>query len=145
MRFALKDTYFGELKKGKLKRLAFLGYQLLLSLVIVAFALTVVLLMGLGEHIVGGDLAQAQDVLRTKFTLVFMLVFAVFILAVGFSFANIAAKRIRDIGLPAWTTLGVFLLVVILTAVIINQQTSSIIHSLFALLLLLTPSEQFNK
>lgn len=145
MGFTLKNTYLGELKKGKLKRLPFLSYQLLLFLLIAVFSLAVVLLMGIGEHILGGDLAHAQDVLRAWFTLPFMGVFSVFMLAVCFFFANITAKRIRDIGLAAWTTLAIFLLAEILETVIINQQASSVIHGLFVLFLLLIPSEQFNK
>jgi len=144
MSLALKDTYFRKLKKGKLKRLPFLGYQLLLSVVIIVFTLTIVLLMGIGEYILGGDLAHAQEVLRDWFTIPFIFVFSTFMLAVCFSFANITAKRIRDIGLPPWTTLAIFLLVEILAAIIINQQTSSAVHGLIILFLLLTPSRQFN-
>lgn len=74
MRLSLKNICFGEVNKGTLKRLPFLGYQLLLSLLIAGFALTLVLLMDIGEHILGGNLTHAQDVLREWLSIPFMVV-----------------------------------------------------------------------
>ncbi|MBW2208518.1 MAG: hypothetical protein JRG79_16550, partial [Deltaproteobacteria bacterium] len=60
---------FGDVKTGRLMRLQYLGYSLLLSLLMFGFGLAIVLAIGAGEHIIGGDLQQAQDKLREMFTL----------------------------------------------------------------------------
>ena len=70
---------FGDVKIGRLMRLQYLGYSLLLSLLMFGFGLAIVLAIGAGEHIIGGDLQQAQDKLREMFTLPLMIVFAVVI------------------------------------------------------------------
>lgn len=44
---------------GRLGRLQYLGYSLLLSLLLFGFVLAFVLAIGAGEHIIGGDIPQA--------------------------------------------------------------------------------------
>ena len=65
----MKNVYFGEFTSGRLKRLQYLGYALLLTALLFGFILAVVLAIGAGEHLVGGDLQQAQDKLRAWFGL----------------------------------------------------------------------------
>jgi len=142
---SIKTAYFGEVSKGKVKRVAFLGYQMLLTISLFFFVLMSILSIGLGEHIIGGDLAQAQQVLRDWLTLPYFILLAVFLAVFFFSSLNVAAKRIRDIGIAGWTTLVIFLMVEILVTVIINQQAASAVHTLIVIFLLFTPSGQFNK
>ena len=63
---------FGDVKTGRLMRLQYLGYSLLLSLLMLGFGFAVVSTIGAGEHIIGGDLQLAQDKLREMFTLPFI-------------------------------------------------------------------------
>ncbi len=60
---------FGDITNGRLMRLPYLGYSLLLTLLVIGFGLAIVLAIGVGEHIVGGNLQDAQDKLREWFSL----------------------------------------------------------------------------
>ena len=99
-------SLFGDVKTGRLMRLQYLGYSLLLSLLMFGFGLAILLAIGAGEHIIGGDLQQAQDRLREMFSLPLMILFAVVIPLLVFIGVNMMAKRIRDIGLPGWRLRG---------------------------------------
>ena len=59
---------FGDITNGRLMRLPYLGYSLLLTLLVIGFGLAIVLAIGVGEHIVGGNL-QDQDKLLEWFSL----------------------------------------------------------------------------
>ena len=72
-------TLLGDITTGKLMRTQYLGYSLLLYVLMLGFGFAVVLAIGAGEHIIGGDLQQAQDKLREMFTEPAMIVFAVVI------------------------------------------------------------------
>jgi len=137
------NNYFQELSIGRLKRLPYLGYQLLLSVFIFTFIVLTIILMGVGEHIVSGDLEHAQNTIREWFTLPFLFVFALFMGAVCFSYVNIAAKRIRDTGLPGWITLVIVLLLEFIAVALISEQASYAVHMIFSLFILFTPSDQF--
>ena len=65
----------------------------------------VVALMSMTEQIMNGNLQQIQVTLTEKLGLPFMLFMVVFMLALAFASMNIAAKRIRDMGLWGWTIL----------------------------------------
>ncbi|MEA3412164.1 MAG: DUF805 domain-containing protein [Pseudomonadota bacterium] len=136
---------FADVTHGRLMRLPYLGYSLLLGLLMLGFGLGIVLAIGAGEHILGGDLQQAQDKLREWFTLPFMVVFALVSALFVFAGLNIMAKRIRDTGLPGWwTVLGI----AVLTGVVsyaVSEQACSGLHTLIWFLLLLIPAGAFNK
>ena len=59
---------------------------------------------GVAEHMIGGDLTAAQNVLREK--LARPAILGVIAAAVTFHFTNlnIIAKRARDVRLPGWIT-----------------------------------------
>ena len=136
---------FGEVKTGRLMRLPYLGYSVLLSLLMFGFVFAVVAAIGAGKHIIGGDLQQAQDQLREMFTLPAMLVFAVIMPLFVFIGANIMAKRIRDIGLPGWwMVLAIFVISGVVSYVISND-VSSALNTLIWVVLLLIPSNALVK
>jgi len=139
------NVFIGDIKTGRLLRIQYLGYSLALFLLVFVFMMLIVLAIGVGEHILGGDLQEAQAQLREWFTFPFMIVFGLFMLVMSFMSFNIMAKRIRDIGLPGW---WVILLLVILESVIsysISQQASSGLHTLSWILLVLIPTDSFAK
>jgi len=135
----------GDVRAGRLKRLQYLGYSLLLSLLVLGFGLAIALAIGAGEHIIGGDLEQAQNKLRGMFTLPLMIVFAVVVPLFMFIGSNIMAKRIRDIGLPGWWTV----LAVFIASGIVSYQFSenagSGLSTLVWVLLVLVPSNALAK
>ena len=141
----MTKALLGEVKTGRLMRLQYLGYSLLLSLLMFGFGLATVLAIGAGEHIIGGDLQQAQDKLREMFTLPLMIVFAVVIPLSVFIAANIMAKRIRDIGLPGWWTLLVIIVLESVASYAVSNEIGSGLHTLVLIVLLLIPSDTFKK
>jgi len=136
---------FGEVKTGRLMRLQYLGYSLLLSLLMFGFGMAVVLAVGAGEHIIGGDLQQAQAQLQEQFTLPAMLVFAVVMPLFVFMGGNIMAKRIRDIGLPGWWMVLAIFVVSGVVSYMISDEVSSGLNTLIWVVLLLIPSNALTK
>jgi uncharacterized membrane protein YhaH (DUF805 family) len=130
---------FGDVRNGRLMRLQYVGYSLLLSLLMVGVGLVVVAAIGLGEDFIAGDLQQAQEMLRERLTLPYIIVFAVATLLFMFVGANIMAKRIRDIGLPGWwSVLGLLVLFTVMSYAV-PDHVSSILQSLLWLALSLIP------
>ena len=121
---------FGDVHNGRLMRLQYVGYSLLLSLLMVGVGLAVVAAIGIGEDFIGGDLQQAKELLRERVTLPYMIVFAAATLLFMFVGANIMAKRIRDIGLPGWwSVLGLLGLVTVMNYAV-SDHVSRILQSL---------------
>ena len=135
----------GDVKAGRLRRLQYLGYSLLLSLLLFGFWLAVVLAIGAGERIIGGDLQQAQDQLREIFTLPVMFVFAVIMPLFFFMGANIMAKRIRDIGLSGWWMVLVIVVITAIVSYVVSSEASSALHTLIVVVLLLVPGNALTK
>jgi uncharacterized membrane protein YhaH (DUF805 family) len=129
----------GEVNTGRLMRLQYLGYSLLLSLLMLGVGLTVAAAVGAGEQVIDGDLQQAQNLLREALSGPFLLVFAVLMILFMFIGANIMAKRIRDIGLPGWwSVLAIFVLSGLLSN-LVSANASNILNSVIWILLLLVP------
>lgn len=101
-------VYFGEWGNGRLKRLAYLGYYLLLMVLFAAILFGSIFAVGATENIMNGDIAATQAMLLDRFGFVFIALIFVFMIAMMVAQINILAKRIRDMGLPAvWTILGI--------------------------------------
>ncbi|WP_457668355.1 DUF805 domain-containing protein [Thiolapillus sp.] len=96
---------FGDVSNGRLARLSYLGYALLITAIMFGIMFGVAALAGMAEQVMNGDLQQIQTTLGGKLGLPLMLFMAIIMLALGFASLNIAAKRIRDMGLWGWTTL----------------------------------------
>jgi len=94
--------YFGEIHDGRLKTGRFIILWLILMAVFVCFGIAVGVSIGVAEHLVGGDLASAQKLLRETLALPAVIAVAIFFLLFLFTKLNIIAKRARDIGLPGW-------------------------------------------
>jgi len=130
----------GDVKTGCLMRLQYLGYSLLVYLLMFGFVFLVILAIGAGEHIIGGDLQHAQDKLREMFTLPAMIVFAVIMPLFLFMVANIMAKRIRDIGLPGWWSVLAIIVITGIVSYMVSNEVSNGLSTLIWVVLLLVPS-----
>lgn len=137
------NIFFGEVKTGRLQRLAFLGYSLLLQVIVFGFVIAIIVAIGAGEHLIGGDLQQAQQMLSDWFSIPFILIFGIFMALIGFTGVNLTAKRIRDIGLPGWWTVLAVLILEFAATIIISQEISSGLHILLTVALLLIPTDTF--
>jgi len=113
------DIYFGQWREGKLKRLAYLGYDVLLMVVGFAVIFGLAMFFG-GLEKATGD--AFSDMFAGMGILVVILLFIFFVVLFVASL-NIMAKRIRDMGLPAWgTVVGIILVSIILEVLFPNQQ-----------------------
>jgi uncharacterized membrane protein YhaH (DUF805 family) len=135
----------GDVKTGRLMRLQYLGYSLLVYLLMFGFVFVVILAIGAGEHIIGGDLQHAQDKLREMFTLPAMIVFAVIMPLFLFMVANIMAKRIRDIGLPGWWSVLAIIVITGIVSYMVSNEVSNGLSTLIWVVLLLVPSNSQSK
>jgi uncharacterized membrane protein YhaH (DUF805 family) len=138
-------TFFGDITNGRLQRLPFLGYLLLVILLFFGFVFAVIFAMGAGEKLIGGDLQQAQATLAQTLGIPFVIIFAVFMAVVLFVQANLMAKRIRDMGLPGWWVVLVLVIVSGVLGSMVSEQAGGGFHTLVYLILLLVPSNAFGK
>ena len=134
-----------EIKTGRLLRLQYLGYSLFMGLLVVIFIAALVFAIGAGEHLLGGNLQDAQNQLREWFTLPFMIVFGIFMASMLFIGFNLMAKRIRDIGLPGWWSILVIMIISGALSYAVSQQASSGFHTLIWILLVLVPTNTLEK
>ena len=76
----LLKTLFGDIHSGKLKRLPYLGYSLLICFMAVLFFLLIAAAIGVGEHMIGGDLQQAQEQLQADLSMPAILAFGILVI-----------------------------------------------------------------
>lgn len=136
---------FGDIVSGRLARLPFLGHTLLLAALFIGFALSIGLLIGAGEQLIGGDLQQAQAKLAEWLSLPFMVVFGLAVALIAFAGANLEAKRFRDIGLPGWWSVLAVVVLMAIASVAVSPQASNALHWLIILALVLIPADSLAK
>lgn len=137
------SALFKELKTGQLRRMAFFGYGVLLMIIPLIFMLVVVFLIGAGEHLIGGDLTQAQDKFRGWFSGPMTIILISFMIALFFAQLNIMAKRLRHMGVSGWWwVLGIIIINLVVTA-IAGEQVGNVVGLLIALALLFIPGSTF--
>ena len=95
-------TYFGDVTGGTLARLQYLSYSLIVGVLFIVIGLGIGILLGVSEHLVGGNIQEAQAVLRERFSTLFGIALVIISAFFGYALLNIMAKRIRHMGLPAW-------------------------------------------
>lgn len=142
---------FGNVRDGRLRRLPYLGYCLLLLLLVLAIGVVFTLLLGgsegLVEAISGGDAEKANELLQQHLgsTAISLLVAATIVIGAAISFANInlQAKRLRDMGLPGWLGVAVIFALELVITALVGNQTASMFHLVTFLALLLIPTATF--
>lgn len=116
-------TYFGEWGTGKLQRLPYFGYHILLIVLIIAIILGSIATVGAVENFMGGNLAETQKMLMDKFGFVAIAGIMILIFAAMLGQLNILGKRIRDMGLPVlMTIIGIMLISLILNIALPPQE-----------------------
>ena len=111
-------TYFSDWGYGKLQRLPYLGYYVLLMVLMMAILFGGIMLVGATENIIGGNLEATQQMLTVKFGIVSLIAFSSLIFIMILAQVNILGKRIRDMGLPVlWTILGIVLISMVLNVI----------------------------
>ena len=138
-------TLWGEVKNGRLQRLPYLGYFVLLNVLLGVLVFGVLMSLDVEEGMLNGDLEKVQAGFAEHLSMPVVLLGAVVLLLVLFASLNIMAKRLRDTGLPGWwSTLGVVAIGAMLSQ-IVSEQVGSGFHSLVMIALFLIPTASFNK
>lgn len=118
-------TYFGEWGYGKLQRLPYLGYHILLMVLVVAVIFAGIFAVGATENLMGGDLEATQKLLADKFGIIAVIFIVALMFIAMLGQVNILGKRIRDMGLPVlWTILGIIVLSMVLNLLFPPQEVS---------------------
>ncbi|MCP4284978.1 MAG: DUF805 domain-containing protein [Gammaproteobacteria bacterium] len=139
------NSFFCDITSGRLARVPFLGYSVLLLIVFVAIGAGIGVAIGVAEHLAGGDLQSAQAQLREQFGIPAILLVSLVATTLVFVGLNLEAKRIRDIGLPGWwAVLGIFLAGAFISYTV-SEQASGSFHSLVYLILLIVPGKTFGR
>ena len=108
-------TLFGEVGSGRLNRMQYLGYLFLLTVLMFLAIFGAILLVGAAEQMAGGNLQDIQAAVAEKLGIPAMIGFLVLASVFTFASLNITAKRLRDMGLPAWpTVLGIVIVGVVI-------------------------------
>ena len=157
----MKEVFFGGWREGRLKRLPYLGYSLLLIVIPVAVVFGVFFLL----NGFTGTLGNGSELLA-GIGLIAMILVVLSALILLVANLNITAKRFRDMGLPGWWSVAVmFLLAMVLQALFdgesmlanaemagsVGAQHSSeitvtdIFNLIMFLILVLVPSGTFGK
>ncbi len=104
------EIFFGGIQTGRLARLPYLGYSILLNLVLFAIMLGGIMLVG-GTERLSGDPAAMQAWMAEHLGIAGLFVIMVILFAAMFASLNMTAKRLRDMGLPGWLgVLGLFVI-----------------------------------
>ena len=131
---------FGDIQAGRLLRLPYLGYSILISVLMIVFGLALAFAAGVGEHLISGDMEAAQLHMSENFSIVSVLLFIVVSVLFLFAGCNIMAKRLRDIGLPGWWMVLAIVVVTGAVAVMVSDEASNILQTVIWIVLLLVPS-----
>ena len=111
-------TYFGEWGTGRLQRLPYLGYHILLMVLVAAIIFGAIMLVGTMENMMGGSIEKTQAMLLDKFGIIGIIGILILIFATMLGQVNILGKRLRDMGLPVlWTILGIVAISMVLNVI----------------------------
>ncbi|MDX1541003.1 MAG: DUF805 domain-containing protein [Geminicoccaceae bacterium] len=134
-----RRIFFGEIRDGRLARLPFLAWTILLMLIVIGFGLAIGAMIGILQNLMGGDPAETQATLEALFTTPFAIVLPVLGLGVLFVHYNLIAKRARDIGLPGWPTALAIALLTGLAGAALSESALGLINAVLGLALILVP------
>jgi uncharacterized membrane protein YhaH (DUF805 family) len=136
-------TLFGDLASGRLKRLPYLGYTLLLIFAGTLFIFVLASALGGFDGLYGGDFEQTRRALRDRIPLPALFGFTSAIVLMGFASFNLLAKRLRDTGLPGWRSVLAITVVAVLLTVFVSQRFNDILQALISLALFVIPTDAF--
>lgn len=135
-------TMFGEIFRGRLARLPFIGAMIGLVLVAVLVSAVIVISVGVAESLVAGDLLATQALVHASIGLPAFLAVALLYLALTFGYFNLIAKRVRDIGLPGWAVVIGWLIAIALLRRSGAEGTVAILSLIALACLLLLPGRR---
>ena len=135
--------YFGEFSDGRLLRLPYLGYIILLIVLWFGFIVATVVAIGAAEHLMGGNLVEAQAIVMNSLGIPYLIVLGLVLLALFVASFNMMAKRARDMGLPGWVSVVGVMIVIWLVSFLVSDEAGSGVSTIVSFALLLIPSNTF--
>jgi uncharacterized membrane protein YhaH (DUF805 family) len=111
----------------------------------IVIGLGIGILLGVSEHVVGGNIQEAQAILRERFSTIFGISLATKFALFGYALLNIMAKRIRHIGLPAWPVIVVVIVASGMAAQFAGYNVQQGLSTAELLALLLIPGSAFGQ
>lgn len=133
------NTLFADIFEGRLNRLQFLGYWALLAGILIAGSLALAFGIGIAEQMLSEDAAATQKSLLQRFGAASLVGLAAVIAILIFAELNLSAKRVRDIGLPAWPTTLVAAAAIVFVSIALSLRIGQSLSVLAWLALLMTP------
>lgn len=138
---AVRRVFFGDLRDGRLARLPFLAWTIVLMLLVIGFGLLTGALVGVAGTGPGEGEAVAQAAIEDLFTGPLLIVLTVVGLVVLFAHYNLIAKRARDIGLPGWWTVAFVFLLSGIAGAALSDTAVGVINVVIGLALVLLPGD----
>ena len=111
--YATLGILFGERTTGRLKRLPFLGFSIFASVIAALAMVIIALTMGGAAWLMSQNPLMARQYVHDHLTTPGFIAMLAIGLLLTFIHMNLSAKRLRDMGLQGWRTLGLFVLLVI--------------------------------
>ncbi len=133
-------VWFREIDDGRLRRLAYLGYTLLLSLLVIIVGTFFGILLLVVEEAAGFGLDRAEASLFERLSLPAALVVIALWLPVVFAGVNMQAKRLRDIGMQGWREVSIILIAGLFISMFLAPEAGSILSVLIWIVLVLVPT-----
>ena len=117
--------YFGEWGTGRLQRLPYLGYHVLLMVLVTAVIFGTIMTVGAMENMMSGTMAETQAILLGKFGILGIIGILTLIFVTILAQVNILGKRLRDMGLPVlWSILGIIAISMVLNIIFPPQEVT---------------------
>lgn len=141
----LRSNYFGAWRDGQLGRLSFFLHAMGLLVILGVIATSIVRSVASAAALLGGNRETAQTALHEALDqplVVLLLIITAVLLIV---LANIAAKRLRNLGLPGWIAL---LCAAVVALVVLRIWAPSAAYSFFMVLwlvLLFMPADTLRR
>ncbi|MGR9072955.1 MAG: DUF805 domain-containing protein [Gammaproteobacteria bacterium] len=133
------NAFFGDTMNGRMSRLPFLIYSLILDLIVFVFGLLIAIVTDTFDDLMSGELKNIEDMLGQPLTTPYVVVFGLFTLLILFCAMNMTAKRFRDIGLPGWVAVLSLIGIEAIVSIMLSQQNASGLHFLVWVALVLIP------
>lgn len=139
------QVLFGQARSGTVKRLPFVLYVTAIHLSLLLFVIAIGVSAGLLEHAASGDIEKTQLALSDWLSLPTVALVVVFSLAITFANFNLVAKRIRDIGLPGWLSVLIYLIARSVLPYLVGYAIGMLLDTVFMLLLCFVTTGKFKR
>ncbi|HEX6142815.1 MAG TPA: DUF805 domain-containing protein [Geminicoccaceae bacterium] len=136
----MRRVFFGELREGRLARMPFLAWTILLMLLVIGFGLLFGAALGVAGTAVG-DEADVEAAIEALFSGPLLVLLTLIGLVILFVHYNLIAKRARDIGLPGWWTVAAVFLLSGFAGALLSETAVGLINGAIGLALLLLPGD----